>query len=241
MNKVVSLLFYRIITSYADGIIVISERLFEQYSLLRIPVLKLYNSVEIRQLAVDLEEKNETTTFLYSGTFGIKDAVQDLLRAFIRVSQDYTNVKLVLTGRNESDYFQECMELIQTNERICYLGYLDSDLLEKAYRNADVLVATRNSSQFADYGFPYKLSEYLSFGKPVIASAVSDIPMLFTDYEDILLVEPSNIESIAKKMKFAIDNRHMLKGIAEKGFDKCNRYFSINRIGKDLSDFLTTI
>ena len=241
INQVISRLFYKCIPMYTDAIIVISERLLREYSVFGMPILKLYNSVELSSGPLGGDRERGPLTFLYSGTFGLKDGIKDILEAFKGVSQHYTDVKLVLTGRNNSEYFRDCMNLIEGSKTISYLGYLQPNILEVAYRNADVLLAIRDNSEFADHGFPFKLSEYLSIGRPVIASAVSDIPMLFTDYENILLVKPSDVKSIEHKMRFVIENRHLLKDIAAKGYAKCIEYFSIEGIGEQMSAFLAGI
>jgi glycosyltransferase involved in cell wall biosynthesis len=240
-NLFISRLFYIYTSFYSNGIIVISEELFKMYSEYNKPIIKIYNAIEINKIDVSCTVKNTATTFLYSGTFGSKDGVKDLILAFNKISVYYSNIKLVLTGKNNSKYFQECMDLIKSNEKIKYLGYLSYQDLDKEYQNADVLVITRDNSLFANYGFPYKLSEYLTYKKPVICSAVSDIPALFTDYVDILLTQPSNIESIIEKMKYTIEHKSELIQLSENGFNKGKEYFSISKNGSLLNNFLVNI
>lgn len=240
-NSLITRQFYKFTASYVNGIIVISERLLKLYSKFNKPIIKIYNSVEINNIESEYSTENKDFTFLYSGTFGTKDGVKDLILAFNNISNYYFNVKLVLTGKNNSKYFHECMELIKSNTRIYYLGYLSDVNLHNEYQNADVLMITRDNSLFADFGFPYKLSEYLTYKKPIICSAVSDIPALFIDYVDILLTEPSNVESIIEKMKFSIERKSELKKLSENGFNKVNDYFSISKNGEMIHNFLLNI
>ena len=226
-NSFVSRFFYRYTSILTDGIIVISENLYRLYSEFHKPLIKIYNSIEIKDVDYKRNPRNKDFTFLYSGTFGTKDGVKDLILAFNQISTDNFNLKLVLTGVNKSKYFYECMDLMKNNNKINYLGYLSEENLQKEYQNADVLIVTRDNSLFADYGFPYKLSEYLTFKKPVISSSVSDIPLLFTDYIDILFTEPSNVDSIIEKMKFSIKHQSELEQLSLNGYKKAEEYFYI--------------
>jgi glycosyltransferase involved in cell wall biosynthesis len=240
-NQILSRFFFKNIKLYADGIIVISENLLKQYADFNLPLIKIYNTIDIFDNELTIPFNKAETIFLYSGTFGTKDGVKDLILAFNNILNSLSDIRLVLTGKNDSIYFHECMDLIKGNDKISFLGYLDPNELIMEYQKSDVLVITRDNSLFANYGFPYKLSEYLSYKKPVICSAISDIPALFTDYVDILLTQPSNIESIINKMKYSIEHKSELMQIAENGFKKCYDYFSISKNGKKLYDFLLEI
>lgn len=240
INLILGIKINSLIRFYVNGIIVISDRLYAKYKSLQVPIVKLYNSVEELVNKTSLKKSN-IFTFFYSGTFGIKDGVIDLIQAFYKIEKYFPNTKLVLVGKGESKYFEKCMQLIKNNPKIEYCGYLTEDEMFDRLSRSDILCVTRINDEYANNGFPFKLSEYLSFGIPVISTSVSDIPSIFTDKENILLAEPENIDSIASVMKFAIDNQDKVIQIGKNGKKLCENLFSIDNIGKIMSDFLYRI
>jgi len=60
-----------------------------------------------------------------------------------------------------------------------------------------VLVLPRPASRQATGGFPTKLGEYLSTARPVITTAVGDIPRYMADRDSCLLVAPNDVADLA--------------------------------------------
>jgi glycosyltransferase involved in cell wall biosynthesis len=240
INHILGIKISSLIRFYVNGIIVISDRLYAKNKILQVPIVKLYNSVE-ELVNKTSREKSNIFTFFYSGTYGIKDGVLDLIQAFYKIEKYFPNTKLVLVGKGESKYLEKLMQLIKNNPKIEYCGYLTEDEMFDMLSSSDILCVTRINDEYANNGFPFKLAEYLSFGIPVISTSVSDIPSIFTDKENILLAEPENIDSIASAMKFAIDNQDKVIQIGKNGKKLCENLFSIDNIGKIMSDFLDRI
>ena len=230
-------IIHKTLRSYADGIIVISNKLYTKYEKLNIPIIKLYNSIEPKKTNTIMDPK-KVFTFFYAGTFCTKDGVMDLINAFNIIEKKFPDTKLVLVGKGIFASFEECMSLIKNNPKISYLGYVSEGRMFHELSNADLCCITRIDSEYANSGFPFKLAEYLSFGKPILSTAVSDIPSIFTDKKNILLAEPGNPESISHVMEYAIKNQDEIIQIGENGKKICNSLFSIENIGEKLSDFV---
>lgn len=64
-------------------------------------------------------------------------------------------------------------------------------------QGADVLLLPRAAGEFSEAGFPNKLGEYLASGRPVVVTAVGDIPRYLTDGVSAALVEPDDNEAFA--------------------------------------------
>lgn len=113
------------------------------------------------------------------------DAVVDLDRCF--------NVKLKLFGRGEEE--ERIRGLSETDPRIFYGGFVESNKLIPIIRSADLLINPRPTHQlFASLSFPSKLIEYLAVGRPVLTTRVPSIPQ---DLEKaFLFIEDESIEGI---------------------------------------------
>ena len=239
VNLFFSSIFLRNIKKYCSGLIVISENLLDKYQRFELPIIKLYNSVENQILTTSL--KNSEFTFLYSGNYHTKDGVLDLINAFLDFSSEHKNIKLNLLGKRYGKYFDICMELIKGNKQIEYLGYLEENRMNEEICKAHVLCVTRSNNEFSQNGFPFKLSEYMSFGIPVLATAVSDIPVILENKKNIFLAEPSNVQSIRDAMKCIYNDYQTAIEVGKNGKTFCNDNFSINVIGKKLEKFLFKI
>jgi glycosyltransferase involved in cell wall biosynthesis len=240
-NLLISKIFYNHINKYCAGCIVISDRLFEKYQSYSFPIIKIYNSVKPFDRKIYLNPNAEKFTFFYSGTFGEKDGVIDLIKAFNNVYQIKDNIELQLVGKGSGQYYNECMKQIKKNKNIHYLGYLPENKMFNVLVNSNVLCVTRTNSEFANNGFPFKLAEYMSSGIPVLATTASDIPKLLNDKQEVYLAEPGNIDSITKKMIYIIDNYQEAIKVGKRGRIFCEEKFSINYIGEQLYLFLKKI
>jgi glycosyltransferase involved in cell wall biosynthesis len=233
--------FYKNLSQYCDGIIVISENLLKKFNCYDLPVIKLYNSVEIIQTGFHKDNNSNEFRFFYSGTFSEKDGVLDLIDAFNIVSRDKTNLKLILIGKGKGVYFEKCLNAINNSSNINYLGYVSEEKMFFELNNSHVLCVTRSNSEFANNGFPFKLAEYMSFGLPIISTSVSDIPYLLTDNKNIFLAPPGSCSLIADKMHFVILNYKYALIVGRKGKTYCEENFSINNIGSQFYQFVKSI
>jgi glycosyltransferase involved in cell wall biosynthesis len=233
--------FMRHLQSYCNGLLVISENLLDKFKGYKIPIIKLYNSVESVAKPIDCESNPTVFNFFYAGTFAEKDGVLDLIQAFELVLSKHQNIRLTLVGKGKGNYFESCLAIINNSYLIDYLGYVSEEKMFEEMKRSQVLCVTRSNSEFANNGFPFKLAEYMTFGIPIIATAVSDIPQLLTDGDTIYLAEPSNSTSIASKMNLIIENYTTAVAVGKRGQSYGKNNFSIDCVGAKLDTFLNTI
>jgi len=129
---------------------------------------------------------------------------------------------------NESpdNSFEEAKNLIK---RYClqenFAFYPATKSIYQKMKYADVI------GLFSFYeGLPNVICEAMSLRKPVISSAVSDIPKLF-DRNPELIFDPKNIEDISKTLKIIVSlNKEELLAIGEVNRKLALQYFSANKI-----------
>ena len=240
LNFKVSNWYSNRLSKYCSGIMVISNKLLIKYKPTEVPIIKLYNSVESRQVNFDIERPNNFHLF-YSGTFAPKDGVKELIQAVIVLNKKRSDVHLDLVGKGDGQYFKDCIEMTRNYECISYHGFLPESEMISLLERSHILCVTRSNCAFANFGFPFKLAEYLSFGLPVLTTTVSDIPELLSDGETAFFAEPGNINSIAMKIESIINDYAKAKEVGKNGKDFCDSNFSIEKIGNQMNEFLVGI
>ncbi len=227
--------------SKCDGCFVISEALKcqneEAYP--KMPLGLLPNSTPILQ-KTKKTSFDEIPTILYAGTYAPKDGVEYLIKAFLKVLKEGYNCKLLLTGKGKAEDMK-VLDLIKDNPHAEYLGRVSDEKLNEVLLNSDILTMTRVNSKFANFGFPFKVSEYLATGNVVLATKVSDIEQYLTHLENAYLVSPENINEIADGIKYLLDNQGKALKMGEKGLRVAKDSFGIENVGHTFVNFLQSI
>lgn len=83
--------------------------------------------------------------------------------------------------------------------------------------NAQLLLLARPANIQAKGGFPTKLGEYLTTGRPVVITKVGEIPDYLTDGENAFMAEPDNPLSFALKVEEALTDTENARAIGLNG------------------------
>lgn len=225
---------------FAHAVIVISRHLktkYEKISNGRFPVFLMPPVVNLGRIAQVDCGFNSPIRILYSGSFAEKDAVDQLIAAFEIVARRYHDLTLILTGKGLPEHMAPLHARIAASPcaaRITYLGYLDDEEFYRVLNGCDILCMVRHGSAYANAGFPFKLSEYLATGRPVIASRVGDVPLYLEDKRDALLIEPDSIEAITDALTYLITNPRDALDLGSRGREVARRHFDRKVIAERL-------
>ena len=223
---------------FADGLLVISSKLNELYYKNNLPILLMPNSIPIDKITYSSKQQySKPVKILYSGTFGQKEGVELLVRAFIKIINNYKNVELHLVGKGTFHNETRIKQEIKENKHIIWHGYVTNEKLNKLQMNSDILTMTRIDSKFAQFGFPYKITEYLTTGNTIIATNVGDIGSFLLDKYSAVITEP-NVNAIYESIDFCIKNSQEALNIGKNGQREALKAFDIEVNGTKLLNFL---
>ena len=221
----------------ADAVIVISrhlEKKFERISQNRFGVHLIPISVDLSRVSATASEFHSPVRMLYAGSFAEKDDVESLIDAFACAAQKFSDTHLYLAGKGMESRIGKINAKIASSgcaERISYLGYLPDNEYYALLNDADILFVVRDTSAYADRGFPFKLGEYLATGKPVVVSAVGDVPEFISDGQSGYLVKPGSVSDLAEKIEFVLVNREHAARAGAGGRQVAEKYFDAGRNG----------
>lgn len=226
---------------HCDGSFVITQALYNQnrkeFANMPLCILpnstpNLYNSEYVKSHRVPI--------VLYTGTFAPKDGVYYLIKGFLLARERGVNCKLIMTGKGKPKDLQ-ILKLVAGNPNVEYRGLISEEELKNLLQESDILTMTRVNSKFANYGFPFKLSESLATGNPVIASNVSDVNLYVKHKENVYMVRPENIEDIANGIEFLVNNPQQAERIGKAGVDVVKTKFGLEPVGEIFTKFLKSL
>ena len=235
---------FRRIGWWADMILVITNHLRQKTRRMvqnKIPVHLFPITVDLQKSTQQWTGFHRPVQVFYGGTFAEKDDLENLIKAFDMVATRHADLELVLTGRaaNERlEQIQRAIDSAQHRDRVFYRGYLDEQAFYATLNKCDIPCMVRTGSAFADRGFPFKLGEYLATGKPVIASAVSDVRDFLRDRENAMLVPPDSAEALAAAMEYLLGNEQHAVQIGRRGKQTAHQHFNAAVQGERLRQLL---
>jgi len=152
---------------------------------------------------------------------GTKDGVPILLEAFGRIASRFPELKLAIIG-GAGD--QSTLEGLRNQasqhgiaDRLILTGFVPRENVPAYLCNARVLALARPTGLQAQGGFPTKLGEYLATGRPVVITAVGEIPLYLEDGKTAFIAAPDSAESFADKLAFALQNEELAQAVGENG------------------------
>lgn len=244
-----SLILFSRIHLFADLCITISEHLFnkcQSVSKNKFPVYLIPISVDLSKYEnkSEINVPKKSFIFFYGGSFGEKDGLEYLLKAFESVAYKNENVRLILTGQGSSadpNRFLELINKTSVSKQIEYLGFLTDEEYYSKLIEVDAFCVTRINSPYANAGFPFKLGEYLAAGKVVIVSRVGDVPKYLTSLINSIIVKPNDEKELTNAMLFCLQNKETIERIGQKGKDTVRKYFDSAMISEKFYNILLNI
>jgi glycosyltransferase involved in cell wall biosynthesis len=232
----------------ADGVVVISEHLHQRMIKIcknRIPLRLIPISVNLTNFsAVPKQVCSRDLKIFYGGSFGEKDGLEFLIKAFDQVCSKYKNTRLILTGMGNDLQQKKIKDLlgnINYAHKISYKGYLSVNEYYDVLNECDIFCVTRVNSSFANAGFPFKLGEFLAVGKAVIATNVGGVSQYLKDGINALIVQPESTMELVQALTTVIENPDRISAIGVEGRKTAVRYFDSEMLSSQLHRFMEEV
>lgn len=222
-----------------DGFVAISHQIENAYKKYGKPILLLTNSAPIKSVS-DKRKYNNPMQIVYTGTYASKDGLDFLVDGFEAFVDKKGNVaELILIGKGNGNAKLE--DKINRNSKIKKMGFVSDDMLEKIQLSADILCMTRCNSEFANNGFPFKLSEYMATGNTILATSVGDVPLYIENKKNGLLVKPDDADAICDALIYAYEHQNECINMGKEGLNTIKKYFDVNINGNKLYQYIINL
>lgn len=220
-------------TKHFDGYITLTECLNSLYNKANKPNLQFEGIVEEE---IESFEDIKGKYFFFGGALLRRYGIYELIKAFKQLN--CKDISLLICGHHvETPTFEEA---IKDDNRIKYLGTLPVKEVLSLENHAVANINPRPyDEELERYSVPSKTLEYLSSGALTISARNNDLEKHFQDCA--IWTNSSDPEDLLMAMKKAISmSENERKKVAERAKNTAISLYSIEKIGKLLTDFLST-
>lgn len=228
-----------------DFVLAISESLFQmakkyapQAKIIKVPIM-----VEGQLEGAAFSEQKIPYIFHSGSLFEQKDGICGMLEAFgMACQQINTPIEYILTGDLEqSPHAKVLKQIIKKygiENKVRFVGYLDLPTLRKYQKNCFLTIINKYDTQQNRYCFSTKLSEYLSFSRPVITTTVGEANNYLKNGVNAFIVEPHKPELIAEKIVYAVNYPKKAEEIGQEGHKLTEKEFDCEYQTKRILQFI---
>ena len=141
-----------------------------------------------------------------------------------RIRSDFPRAHLVIAGDGEkAGELRRLASMLGIADRVSWLGWRGDAAELMAAFDVFLLPSLRE-------GFGLVLLEAMSRRVPIVASRVGAIPEIVIDGETGILVEPRNVDELAKAMTRLLKDRALRKYMGLLGAARLEEHFSVERM-----------
>lgn len=167
---------------------------------------------------------------LFAGTPRPHKGLDDLILA-LNIIDPNCSVNLLLVGGSiEGNIDRDLYEL--SKRRIIHLGYQPHGSMPEILYLSDLVVLPQKDNPISRAQVPGKVFEAMAMAKPIIATAVSDLPEILNDCG--VITNPGEIEDLAKNIYCILGNPNANKVMGKKARGKCIRLYSYEAMARVL-------
>ncbi|MBI4053994.1 MAG: glycosyltransferase [Candidatus Doudnabacteria bacterium] len=165
--------------------------------------------------------------------------LKTILRAAEELQDKDEEIKFRIVTRFNSRYQKVKEEVERKNlKNVFFYPEASFAKLAEYLRDADVVLGIFGSNKKAQFVIPNKIFEGIASGKAVITASTSAVLELFTDGQNIVLVEPENPSRLAQAILDLKKDPSLLHPIAERAYWLYQNRLTPKLLGQELVQIL---
>lgn len=205
------------------------------------PVLEVPILVDVREQRPGAYPAEGPPRLMLAASMGYRTAVRYVFEAMEHVWRRIPECRLAMTVADPVEPLAR--ELLARRD----VGELDARIelheavprgtLLQLYRSSRALLAPLFADDTSRARFPTKLGEYLASGRPVVTSAVGEVPRYFVDGETAFVAPPGPPPAFAERICAALDDPARAARVGAAGRALAEREFDYRAWGPALHRF----
>ena len=181
----------------------------------------------------------------YLGTYWHVEGLANLLHAAAEMRALGTRFRLVISGKQHAghrcDNVASIAKSLGIQDLLVETGWLPTTDVVAAMSVADILVVPKIEHTANAAGLPAKLAEYLSVGRPVVASNVGDISQYVNDGDDALLCKPGDIRALRDCLTSLLQDEPLRRKLAANARRAALREFDYETVAANAADAMSCV
>jgi len=174
----------------------------------------------IAEKPVDLTSHELPVKIVFSGRYGHRKGVYDLIKAF-SLARFKTKAELYLYGDGEVEQVKSVVALSPKALNIHVSSWLRHDEYLERLQNFDLLALPSYAETFG-----MSLVEAMGVGLPVVSTYSGGVPYVVRDGVDGFLVEAGDVEALAQKLECLVDDVSLRTQMGRSAWNGCKQRFS---------------
>lgn len=202
--------FERYLAIHSDGLVVISQGLFDKYSKFNNNCIMVPNGVHSALYKTEPEihrSPEAPVIFGFIGSVIPLEGIEMILRAIKILKKSGHDLIFKVVGRGESLISLQAQAVdLDIMENIIFAGSVTFDKIREAYSGIDVIINFRRDEPIAHTVTPLKPIEAMAQRKLVIVSDVKGMTELVSHGSNGLVVACGNIDELAVTLRNVAEN-----------------------------------
>tara|TARA_B100000315_G_C14584917_1_gene592485 strand:- start:354 stop:1460 length:1107 start_codon:yes stop_codon:yes gene_type:complete len=155
---------------------------------------------------------------------GLKDYFV-YIKAALKIMDRRNDITFLCVGDGPNRKMVESMVPIKSKTKILFSGRINN--IEDIVSIFDVCILTNNTKGHAE-GISNSIMEYMSLGKPVIATKAGGNTELIIDKVTGFLIKPFDAVVLAEKIEILLADKQLRTKMGHSGKERLKQYFSMN-------------
>jgi glycosyltransferase involved in cell wall biosynthesis len=119
-----------------------------------------------------------------------------------------------------------------SKKRTIYLGYQPHGSMPEILYLSDLVVLPQKDNHISRAQVPGKIFEAMAMAKPIVATAVLDLPEILKDCS--VIVKAGDTEDLAKNVQYVLANPNVGRMLGRKARNKCVKLYSFEAMARVL-------
>mgnify|MGYP001770757593 CR=1 FL=1 len=162
---------------------------------------------------------------VYVGRLHPMKGIHVLIKAMAHVVREVKDAKAVIVGPGDQKPYRQLANKLGLNNAVVFLGYVDEDAKIGAIDASTALVLP-SISNYVEV-FSIVTSEAWARQKPVIASAVGELPYRIRHMENGILVPPKDPKALANAITTLLNDKELAKKVGARGREEVKTWSEI--------------
>jgi glycosyltransferase involved in cell wall biosynthesis len=231
--------FIRSAIGLSDRVIAVSQRsanelrsIVPSVSISVIPNVIDTSAFRTGQTRSKNEAKGQTVKLLFVGAVGKLKGEKDLIKALAILRISHPNMKVSFLGYG-AEKLQSYCDALGVTDLVDHLGPVPMDKRLEFFHQADIFILPTYAE-----AMPISIIEAMASGLAIISTPVGGIPELIEDQENGLLFACGDIDALAQKIAFLIDNAEARVALGTRARQKVSEQMDfeayLEKLGKEL-------